>query len=44
MIDPKHAKITISRQCELLGLCRAPYYYESVKDDSYNQMTDYESD
>lgn len=38
MIEPGHNKITVSRQCELLGLCRASYYYESVKDDSYNQL------
>jgi len=37
MIEPGHNKITVSRQCELLGLCRASYYYESVKDDSYNE-------
>ncbi|HPM11833.1 MAG TPA: IS3 family transposase [Paludibacter sp.] len=38
MIEPGHNKITVSRQCELLGLCRASYYYESVKDGSYNQL------
>jgi putative transposase len=29
--------IPIARQCELLGLPRSSYYYESVRDDSYNQ-------
>ena len=28
--------IPISRQCELLGLCRSFYYYSSQRDDSYN--------
>lgn len=28
--------IPISRQCELLGLSRSSYYYESERDDSYN--------
>ena len=38
MIELRHDKITVSRQCDLLGLCRASYYYESVRDDSYNQL------
>jgi len=37
MIEPGNDKITVSRQCDLIGLCRASYYYESVRDDSYNQ-------
>ncbi|MDY6972888.1 MAG: hypothetical protein SV775_11220 [Thermodesulfobacteriota bacterium] len=36
LIDPGNAMIPISRQCELLGLCRSSYYYESRRDDSYN--------
>jgi len=28
--------IPISRQCELLGLARSSYYYDSERDDSYN--------
>ena len=36
MIDPGNAMIPISRQCELLSLCRSSYYYDSQKDDSYN--------
>jgi len=35
MIEPDHEKIAISRQCELSGLSRASYYYESQRDDSY---------
>ena len=38
MIEPEHRKITISRQCELLELSRAAYYYESNRDDSYNEL------
>lgn len=38
MIELRHDKITMSRQCDLIGLCRASYYYESVRDDSYNQL------
>ncbi len=38
MIEPKHKKITISRQCELLNLSRSSYYYISGKDDQYNQL------
>jgi len=38
MIEPKHKKITISRQCDLIGISRASYYYESQRDDSYNQL------
>jgi len=38
MIEPGNHKMTVIRQCDLLGLCRASYYYESVRDDSYNQL------
>lgn len=38
MIELRHDKITMSSQCDLIGLCRASYYYESVRDDSYNQL------
>jgi len=38
MIEPKHKKITVSRQCDLLGISRSSYYYESQRDDSYNQL------
>jgi len=29
--------ISINRQCDLLSLARSSYYYESVRDDSYNK-------
>ena len=29
--------IPINRQCDLLSLPRSSYYYESVRDDSYNE-------
>jgi putative transposase len=38
MIEPKHKKITVARQCELLNLSRSSYYYISGKDDQYNQL------
>jgi putative transposase len=38
MIDPGHKKITISRQCDLIGISKVSYYYESKRDDSYSQM------
>ena len=30
--------ISVSRQCELLGLARSSYYYHSEKDESYNNF------
>jgi len=38
MIEPEHKRISISRQCVLLGLPRASYYYASKGDDRYNQL------
>ncbi|UCF92038.1 MAG: transposase [Desulfobacterales bacterium] len=37
MIDSGHVQIPIYRQCELLGLCRASYDYESERDKSANR-------
>ena len=34
MIEPKNDKITIRRQCELLGLARSSAYYKSCRDTS----------
>jgi putative transposase len=33
-VDPRHATISVRRQCELLGLSRSSYYYERVKESS----------
>ncbi|MFH1076983.1 MAG: IS3 family transposase, partial [Pseudomonadota bacterium] len=38
MIEREHKKITIQRQCDLMGFSRASYYYESDRDDSYNDL------
>lgn len=32
MIDVNHRELSVSRQCELLGLARSSYYYEPVHD------------
>jgi len=37
LIEPENAMISINRQCDLLSLARSSYYYESVRDDSYNK-------
>ncbi len=36
LIDSKHSKLSIKRQCELLGLPRSSYYYASQADSSVN--------
>jgi putative transposase len=36
LVEPGHAMILVSRQCELLGLSRSAYYYQAQRDDSYN--------
>jgi len=38
LIDSGNIQIPIYRQCEMLGLARSSYYYESQRDDSYNLM------
>jgi len=35
-VELENRMIAISRQCELLGLCQASYYYSSQRDESYN--------
>lgn len=35
-MDVGNHKISVSRQCELLGVSRSGIYYQSVRDDSYN--------
>jgi putative transposase len=36
LIDPSHPDLSIRRQCALLGLNRAAYYYEPVPEDLLN--------
>ncbi len=36
LVEPEHPTISIRRQCALLGLSRASYYYEPVPDDPLN--------
>lgn len=31
MVDTKHPHLSISRQCELVGLCRSVFYYQPAK-------------
>jgi len=38
LIDSGNTQIPIYRQCELLGLARSTYYYDSQRDESYNLM------
>lgn len=35
-MQAKHAKLSIRRQCQLLGLSRASYYYQAVGEDPFN--------
>lgn len=36
MIEPAHPHLSISRQCALLGLPKATYYYQAVGESSLN--------
>ena len=36
-MESANKMISVSRQCELLGLNRSSYYYRSERDDSYNE-------
>jgi len=36
VVDSENTMIPVYRQCELLGLSRSSYYYESQKEDRYN--------
>lgn len=38
MIEPRHKRISISRQCDLIGFPRASYYYAPQGDSRYNQQ------
>jgi putative transposase len=37
MIERAHAQISVVRQCELVGLSRASFYYGARGEDEYNQ-------
>lgn len=37
-MQAENSMTAISRQCELLELCRSSYYYSSQRDDRYNLM------
>jgi putative transposase len=36
LVEPTHARISVRRQCELLGLNRSSYYYEPAKETAEN--------
>ena len=36
LIEPRHRRISVARQCELLGLQRSSLYYEPAEEDAWN--------
>ena len=38
LIEPGHLQLSVSRQCELLGLPRSSFYYHSMRNDDYNEL------
>lgn len=36
MVDPNHPKMSIRRQCELLGVSRSSYYHEPAGESPEN--------
>ena len=36
LVEAEHEKISVRRQCELLGICRSGFYYKSVGESAYN--------
>lgn len=38
MIEPGHPRLSIERQCELLGLPRSSYYYQAQEEHPYNLL------
>ena len=37
-IDCSHLKISVLRQCELLGMARSSLYYKPCRDTTYNEQ------
>lgn len=37
LIEPNHAELSIQRQCKLLQLSRASYYYQPARESDYNE-------
>ena len=38
MINPNNPQLSVMQQCDLLGIPRSTFYYESARDDSYNHL------
>jgi len=38
LIEPQHPAITISRQCELIGLARSSFYYQAAGESEENLL------
>ena len=38
MIEMQHPDLSLSRQCELLGLARSSFYYQARGEDEYNEI------
>ena len=36
LVEAEHEKISVRRQCELLGICRSGFYYKAVGESTYN--------
>ena len=36
MIEPSHPELSIRRQCDLLGLSRASFYYQPAQESDFN--------
>ena len=36
MVDPAHRRLSISRQCELVGIARSSFYYEGKGETRFN--------
>ena len=39
MIEPRHPKLSVARQCDLLGLARSSYYHEPDTEESDENLT-----